>query len=610
MITLKPIRRILKLWRNTGMNKGSVRHTLLICLALMTLPVLLCLFFYISYSSHTMQQEIYRNMQMSVEQAKNNMDNRMAQLEKISSSILSTVYPSLNSTVDIDRQLDEYNEISRLLTQYQSQNMIAKLRLYVPDEKMYSHQRDMFYPLSDLEGEDDGAIRLGVHWQEVHEVEVQFGYPQISAISCVSTITSATRYGHVIGGLCMDVDISEFVKMLSAGIDEEAALSITDGAGKAIIHQNPDLIGQNLFSAEKPVDLSAASAQIGAVEVNGETHLMVARRLSEVDWYLVMTVPRHKVYSYGVFSLDIMRLILLVLIVTSLLIAIVVTYNGVVFNALRRMNHAIDRAIDNINRGGLETIEQENCPPQEGPSLSTLEQKTNLMVATVDHLLESRYQEQLAIRDYQMKALQAQINPHFLYNTLDIIKWMIADGRNEESVWMINSLSRYFQLSLSSGRDIVHIEEEIHLTRTYIGIMQKRFQDVFTSQFDVEPGAERLLIPKLSLQPIIENALLHGILYAEKNEKRVWVRVAREDGRLVIDVEDNGNGMDDRTIEAIRGTDGESESLSGHYGLSNVVRRLRLFGAREDGFEIHSRPGIGTCVTLRLPIKEDTEGAL
>ena len=106
MITLKPIRRILKLWRNTGMNKGSVRHTLLICLALMTLPVLLCLFFYISYSSHTMQQEIYRNMQMSVEQAKNNMDNRMAQLEKISSSILSTVYPSLNSTVDIEPEHD------------------------------------------------------------------------------------------------------------------------------------------------------------------------------------------------------------------------------------------------------------------------------------------------------------------------------------------------------------------------------------------------------------------------------------------------------------------------------------------------------------------------
>ena len=584
----------------------TARRTLLVCLAAMSLPVLFCLLLYTAYSSRTMEQEIYRNMQMSVEQAKNNMDFRMAQLEKNSGSILNTVYPSLNSTVDIDRQLDEFSEISRVLTEYQSLNMVTKLRLYVPDEKLYSHQRDMFYPLSDLRNAEGDIVRES-RWLEPHDVVVQFSYPPVSAISCVSSITSASHYGQVVGVLYMDTDIAVFSSMLSAGIDEEAALFVVNRSGDVVVHQDTGLIGTNPFPGDGPFDMPAAASGRGSVEINGERNLMVARRLAFEDWYLVMTVPARRVYSYGVFSLDIIRLVLLVAVFISLIIAIAVTYSTVVRNTVRRINDAIDTTIDTINKDGLEPIENDSAQPRGDPSLNSLEQKTSLMAATIDHLLENRYQDQLAVRDFQMKALQAQINPHFLYNTLDIIKWMIADGRNAESIWMVNALSRYFQLSLSNGRDIVRIEEEIHLTRTYIGIMQKRFQDVFTARFDVEPGTERGLIPKLSLQPIVENALLHGILYSEKPEKRVGVRVMREDGRLIIEVEDNGNGIDAETIEAIRSSDGDS--LGRSYGLSNVIRRLRLFGAAEDGFEIHSRPGIGTCVTLRLPFKESPEDA-
>ena len=584
----------------------TARRTLLVCLAAMSLPVLFCLLLYTAYSSRTMEQEIYRNMQMSVEQAKNNMDFRMAQLEKNSGSILNTVYPSLNSTVDIDRQLDEFSEISRVLTEYQSLNMVTKLRLYVPDEKLYSHQRDMFYPLSDLRNAEGDIVRES-RWLEPHDVVVQFSYPPVSAISCVSSITSASHYGQVVGVLYMDTDIAVFSSMLSAGIDEEAALFVVNRSGDVVVHQDTGLIGTNPFPGNGPFDMPAAASGRGSVEINGERNLMVARRLASEDWYLVMTVPARRVYSYGVFSLDIIRLVLLVAVFISLIIAIAVTYSTVVRNTVRRINDAIDTTIDTINKDGLEPIENDSAQPRGDPSLNSLEQKTSLMAATIDHLLENRYQDQLAVRDFQMKALQAQINPHFLYNTLDIIKWMIADGRNAESIWMVNALSRYFQLSLSNGRDIVRIEEEIHLTRTYIGIMQKRFQDVFTAEFDVEPGTERGLIPKLSLQPIVENALLHGILYSEKPEKRVGVRVMREDGRLIIEVEDNGNGIDAETIEAIRSSDGDS--LGRSYGLSNVIRRLRLFGAAEDGFEIHSRPGIGTCVTLRLPFKESPEDA-
>ena len=582
----------------------TARRTLLVSLAAMSLPVILCLVIYTLYSGHTMQQEIYRNMQMSVEQAKNNLDFRMAQLEKSALSILSTVVPYLNSHVAIDGQLDEYSEISRVLTANQIQNSITKLRLYVPDEKLYSHQRDMLYPLGELPPEDSVDIASGPHWQEPHDITVQFTYPQVSVISCVTAISSTTRYNHIVGVLFLDMDITPFEMMLSAGIAEDAALFLVNQQGDVLIHPDGRMAGVNLFDGEGDMDMSAPSMQAGSITLNGETNLVVSRRLNSENWYLVMTVPRSNVYSRGVFSLDIVRLILLILILGSLIMAVAVTYSAVVRNTVRRINTAIDNTIDTMNRDGLDPIEREDVQ-QGDPTLATLEHNTNLMAATITHLLESRYQDQLAVRDFQMKALQAQINPHFLYNTLDVIKWMIADGRNEDSVWMINALSRYFQLSLSSGRDIVRMEEEIHLTRTYIGIMQKRFQGVFTAQFDVEPGTEKCLIPKLSLQPIIENALLHGILYAEKPEKSICVRIMQEDGRLIIEVEDNGNGIDDETLETIRSTGGDSRGKS--YGLSNVIRRLRLFGAGEDGFEIYSRIGVGTCVTLRLPARLEEE---
>ena len=202
-----------------------------------------------------------------------------------------------------------------------------------------------------------------------------------------------------------------------------------------------------------------------------------------------------------------------------------------------------------------------------------------------------------------MQALQAQINPHFLYNTLDVIKWMIADGERDDSIWMVNALSKYFQLSISKGKDIVRLRDEIGLTRTYLGIMQKRFKNVFEVSIEIEPALEDCLIPKLSLQPLVENALLHGILYCEKPERLLSIRAARLRDDVVLSVEDNGSGIPEETLRSIR----EGTVVGKNYGISNVRERLELFGAGEDGFSIESTVDVGTCVTLRFPLRRVEE---
>ena len=196
--------------------------------------------------------------------------------------------------------------------------------------------------------------------------------------------------------------------------------------------------------------------------------------------------------------------------------------------------------------------------------------------------MDARYRDRLAISEYQMESLQAQIKPHFLYNTLDVIKWMILDKNPDDSVWMVNALSRYLRMSINKGEAIVPLSDELDLTRTYLGIMQKRFSHQFEVEYD------------------LENALLHGILYCDKTEKRLVIRAWRSSRAFGVEIEDNGNGMAPETAQKLTELDIRT---SKSYGVANVHKRLDIFGQGKCKFYISAREGIGTCVMIELPVQ-------
>ena len=216
------------------------------------------------------------------------------------------------------------------------------------------------------------------------------------------------------------------------------------------------------------------------------------------------------------------------------------------------------------------------------------------MVLTINELMEERYRDRLAIAESQMESLQAQIKPHFLYNTLDIIKWMILDNKDADAVWMVNALSKYLRQSINKGPAIIPLREELELSRNYVQIMQKRFANRFQAHFEIDEDVEEYRIPKLSLQPLLENALLHGVLYSEKPDKELSIRAWLADGMLNLEVEDNGKGMSQEQCQALE------QGRSG-YGFSNVLRRLDLFAKGNSSCRIFSREGVGTCISIRIP---------
>ncbi len=214
--------------------------------------------------------------------------------------------------------------------------------------------------------------------------------------------------------------------------------------------------------------------------------------------------------------------------------------------------------------------------------------------------------EQKQLRKAEFELLQAQINPHFLYNTLDAIVWSAEAGNQKQVVKMVGSLSDFFRTSLNKGKEIVTIREELQHVRSYLEIQQIRYQDILTYEIDVPEELFENEIPKITIQPVVENALYHGIKQ-KRGGGNITVTGYGQEQDYFIQVKDNGIGMDEeRLAEVIAGLSNNDTESKKIYGLYNVNERIRLDYGDEYGLSITSSYGEGTTVTIRLP-KKSTE---
>ena len=212
--------------------------------------------------------------------------------------------------------------------------------------------------------------------------------------------------------------------------------------------------------------------------------------------------------------------------------------------------------------------------------------------------------EELNLRKTELKALQAQINPHFLYNTLDSIAWMCERGKNADAVEMVNALARLFRISISRGHELITIKDELLHAESYLKIQAYRYKNQFSYHFDVEESCLSYLCNKITLQPIIENAIYHGINgLVDEGEITITVREQGED--ILFKVEDNGAGMEPEIVQAIL-----AKERSDHtgIGIKNVNDRLKIYFGSNYGITIDSAPDEGTRVYIKMPkVREEAE---
>ena len=272
------------------------------------------------------------------------------------------------------------------------------------------------------------------------------------------------------------------------------------------------------------------------------------------------------------------------------------------------LSRELSRPIQDLARA-MEQFEQDagnfSYEPEGGTrEVRDLSDSFRHMVLRIQELMGTVRQEEVNLRKTELRALQAQINPHFLYNTLDSISWMCEQGKNAEAVEMVNALARLFRISISRGHELIPIRSELQHAESYLQIQAHRYKNQFEYRFDVDEDCLDYLCNKITLQPIIENAIYHGI-NGLVDDGLIIVSVKSEGDDVLFTVEDNGSGMTEEQITAVMN---KEQSDRAGIGVKNVDDRLKIYFGSAYGITIDSAPDEGTRVRIRMPkVREEAQ---
>jgi two-component system sensor histidine kinase YesM len=288
---------------------------------------------------------------------------------------------------------------------------------------------------------------------------------------------------------------------------------------------------------------------------------------------------------------------------------------GLILLLLKRVSRAIETSVltpiksictstEFIGKGEFVTIPMAHYDIEVG----ILAESINRMSLEIKRLLETTKNEQEQLKRTELQLYQSQINPHFLYNTLDTIVALVESSLESDAVMLIERLSDFFRTSLSGGRSKISIKDEINHVRSYLEIQKVRYQDIMEYHIDLDQAIENFQIIKLTLQPLVENALYHGIKQRRGVGHITITGRMKERNTLSFTVQDDGIGMEEKKVEALRHYINTPTIQNAQtFGLHNVNQRLILNYGKEYGLTIESAKSKGTIVTVLIPIEEDKQ---
>ena len=405
----------------------------------------------------------------------------------------------------------------------------------------------------------------------------------------VVTMTAPLEQGGEAAWVSLDLSFSNISNHINnVGIGQRGYCFLMDRMGNIMYHPQQQL----LYAGLKSEDTAALAALEDGTYVE-DTVIYAVTSVEDSSWRVVGVsfvdelVNRSVREMIGI-SAGLAGLVLAAALLTSWILSRMLSrpLRGLA-SAMERFERDADHFSYRPVRGTREVRE--------------LSQSFGHMVLRIQQLMSTVRQEEINLRKTELKALQAQINPHFLYNTLDSIAWMCERGRNADAVNMVHALARLFRISISRGHELIPIAKEIEHAESYLQIQKYRYKNQFTYEFDVDPECLDYYCNKITLQPIIENSINHGLdLLVE--EGRIQVEVLQDGEDILFRVRDNGVGMSQEQVDAILEQDPEDRT---GIGIRNVNDRLRIYFGAPYGLRITSELDVGTCVEIRMPkVKE------
>lgn len=397
-------------------------------------------------------------------------------------------------------------------------------------------------------------------------------------------VYSISNMIHEIGLLCMIFDSSLFEGLSEKStVNFDSEVIMVDGTNTIVSCANNALTGTKFEYAEM---LKGVSGNFGM-----KNNLYNYKKIGKWNYYLVSRIPLMNMYRDNI-----------IVVILLIFISVAVACFGLAI--CKRIINRTYQPLDNIVKGMSYAAEgkldvrinMENV----GVDFVKLANGFNYMMEEINTLMEQVKLEQQQKDQIRFNALQSQIQPHFLYNTLECIHWQaIADGNEEVSV-LVKALAQYYRLCLSDGKDVIRLEQEIEHVRNYLIIQNMRYDNIINSVIEMDESCRDVMIPKITLQPLVENSIYHGIKVKEGKKGELRITVHRKDEEIFIVVSDNGTGMTEDQIKKMNNSISEYDKDFG-YGIRNVNKRIEIFFGKKYGLHYEKNESGGVTVIIHLP---------
>ncbi|MCR5792879.1 MAG: sensor histidine kinase [Lachnospiraceae bacterium] len=537
----------------------------------------ICVFFSLMYYKNAVEQNAITNSMQAVGQVSSMLTSYTKDMNDIMNAIRSTVEKE-----DKKLQYEYFTEMTQM------RRDLETIMVYGEDGELldyWAKGRVLKDKMSTNLSYEALPKKEGIHISAPH-VQNMFLNDYLWVVTISEQIKTKSGEWHQI---CMDIHFANIASYVDGvGIGAHGYCFIMDDAGNIVYHPQQQLLYAKL-KKERTDEIGKYSD--GTHIADGVIYTVLT--LDNCNWKIIGVSYVDEVVTSKVSNMAYIVLFIIGIVVFATTVA------GMFFSRLlSKPAQELTEAMQKFEKEG----EAFSFYPIDGTyEITSLSDSFGHMVVRIQELMEKVRQEEVTLRKTELNALQAQINPHFLYNTLDSISWMCEEGRTEEAVEMVNALARLFRISISKGHEMIKIERELQHAEAYLRIQKFRYKNKFTYSFRVDEKCRDYLCNKISLQPLIENAIYHGLDMSDDGE--ITIEVYEEQGNIVMAVIDDGVGMTEEECKRILNTDVDSPS---GIGLKNVNDRVKIYFGPNYGLVIKSELDEGTRVEIHMPkVMED-----
>ena len=574
---------------------SDIQSVIMAALSLMTvvISVTIGLLLYNRYEMLIRQNDI-KDTQNQMERLVNTVEQYLKDMRKISDSA------NYNIIQTFDVSSPEFNQQLSFL--YDSnKDKIQSIALYDTEGELMAAEPVI------LQKKGVNAGQQPWFTQAMAEIEnMHFSTPHIQNLfqddaKRYHFVISLSRAVDVIDGdrpengvLLVDLKYSYLEEMMNRMNDSNRGryYYVCDGAGNLIYHPYYNKINRGLFRENTDIVCTSEDGVYKKMRSeDGNKQTVIISTIAYTGWKMVGVV-RQDARTDGLEQFRIYMVVIVIMLIMMLLLV-----NRIVSKKISSPILKLDASVRAYEAG-----EKPDIYIGGSYEIRHLGNSIQSSYEEIERLMKKIMEEQNERRKSELAALQSQINPHFLYNTLESITWMIESGKNQDAVFMISELAKLFRISLSRGKTIISIKDELQHCRNYMNIQKYRYKERFETEYDISEEIYSFCTVKLILQPILENAIYYGVGDMDKDEDpRIVVKGWKQEQDIYIAVSDNGIGMRREDVENILTGNQKAIKHGSGVGLINVHTRIRLMFGKKYGLIVESEPDEGTTVTIHLP---------